>query len=47
MLTEGLNYGVGGPGAVEVVAHSLRDTLQRHESDFGLLKIDFSNAFIG
>ena len=29
-----------------MVAHSLRDTLQRHaESDLGLLKIDFSNAF--
>ena len=43
---EGLNYGVGCSGGVEVVAHSLRDTLQRHaESDLGLLKIDFSNAF--
>ena len=42
----GRNYGVGCPGGVEVVAHSLRDTLQRHaESDLGLLKIDFSNAF--
>ena len=33
------------PG-VEVVAHSLRDTLHRHrDSKFGLLKIDFRNAF--
>ena len=40
------NYGVGCPGGVEVVAHSSRDTLRRHsESDLGLLKIDFSNAF--
>ena len=43
---ENRNYGVGCPGGVEVVAHSLRDTLQRHaESDLALLKIDFSNAF--
>ena len=28
------------------ITHSLRDTLQRHaESDLGLLKVDFSNAF--
>ena len=41
-----LNYGVGCPGGVEVVAHSLRNTLQKYsESEFGLLKIDFSNAF--
>jgi hypothetical protein len=40
------NYGVGCPGGVEVVAHSLRDTLARHaKSDLALLKIDFSNAF--
>ena len=40
------NYGVGCKGGVEVVAHSLRDTLQKHaKSDLGLLKIDFSNAF--
>ena len=40
------NYGVGCPGGVEVVGHSLRDTLQRHaESNLALLKIDFSNAF--
>src|SRR6185437_6163970 len=40
------NYGVGCPGGVEVVAHSLRDVLRRHgKSDLGLLKIDFSNAF--
>jgi len=42
----GKNYGVGCPGGVEVVAHSLRDTLQRHaDSDLALLKIDFKNAF--
>ena len=40
------NYGVGCPGGVEVVAHSLRDTIQRHQgSDLALLKIDFRNAF--
>ena len=39
-------YGVGCPGGVEVVAHSLRDTLKKHEkSKFALLKIDFRNAF--
>ena len=42
----GQNYGVGCPGGVEVIAHSLRDTLRRHkDSDWGLLKIDFKNAF--
>ena len=42
----GRNYGVGCPGGVEVVAHSLRDSLEKHKhSDFGLLKIDFRNAF--
>jgi len=42
----GRNYGVGCPGGVEVVAHSLRDTLRRHHgSDLALLKIDFRNAF--
>ncbi len=42
----GRNYGVGCPGGVEVVAHSLRDTLQKHRrSKLGLLKIDFRNAF--
>ena len=41
----GRNYGVGCPGGVELL-HSLRDTLQRHkQSDLGLLKIDFRNAF--
>ena len=40
------NYGVGCPGGVEVVAHSLRDSLERHRgSSLGLLKIDFRNAF--
>ena len=43
---KGRNYGVGCPGGVEVVAHSLRDTLKKHEkSKFALLKIDFRNAF--
>jgi hypothetical protein len=43
---EGKNYGVGCPGGVEVVAHSLRDFLQRHaDSNLALLKIDFKNAF--
>ena len=42
----GQNYGVGCPGGVEVIAHSLRDTLRRHkDSDLALLKIDFKNAF--
>jgi len=43
---KGRNYGVGCPGGVEAVAHSLRDTLERHKkSKLGLLKIDFRNAF--
>jgi hypothetical protein len=43
---KGKNYGVGCPGGVEVVAHSLRDVLKRHGgSDLALLKIDFKNAF--
>ena len=43
---KGRNFGVGCPGGVEVVAHSLRDTLLRHkDSKLGLLKIDFRNAF--
>jgi hypothetical protein len=43
---KGRNYGVGCPGGVEVVAHSLRDTLAAHAgSDLALLKIDFKNAF--
>jgi hypothetical protein len=42
----GKNYGVGCKGGVEVVAHSLRDTLTKHKgSKMGLLKIDFKNAF--
>ena len=41
----GENYGVGCPGGVEVVAHSLRDTLRKQDSDLALLKIDFKNAF--
>src|SRR4029079_14630394 len=42
---KGRNYGVGCPGGVEVVAHSLRDTLERNkDSKLGLL-IDFRNAF--
>ena len=40
------NYGVGCKGGVEVVAHSLRDTLAKHKkSNLALLKIDFRNAF--
>ena len=44
---EGKNFGVGCPGGVEAVAHSLRDVLheQKHFSDLALLKIDFKNAF--
>jgi hypothetical protein len=43
---KGRNYGVGCPGGVEVVAHSLRDTLQQFAgSNLALLKIDFRNAF--
>ena len=42
----GRNYGVGCKGGVEVVAHSLRDTLNKFKnSKYGLLKIDFRNAF--
>jgi hypothetical protein len=42
----GRNYGVGCKGGVEVVAHSLRDTLEKYkDSNLGLLKIDFRNAF--
>ena len=40
------NFGVGCPGGVEAVAHSLRDVLQKHRnSNLALLKIDFKNAF--
>jgi hypothetical protein len=40
------NYGVGCKGGVEVVAHSLRDSLNAHRgSKLALLKIDFKNAF--
>ena len=40
------NYGVGCPGGIEVVAHSLRDVLGRYaDSRMALLKIDFRNAF--
>ena len=43
---KGKNFGVGCPGGVEVVAHSLRDVLGKYKSsDMGLLKIDFKNAF--
>ena len=43
---KGRNYGVGCPGGVEVVAHSLRDVLREQRgSDLALLKIDFKNAF--
>ena len=37
---------MGCPRGVEVVSHSIRDAPQRHwKSKFGLLKIDFLNAF--
>jgi hypothetical protein len=40
------NFGVGCPGGVEAVAHSLRDVLHNHNnSGLALLKIDFRNAF--
>jgi hypothetical protein len=40
------NFGVGCPGGVEIVSHSLRDSLEKHKgSGMGLLKIDFKNAF--
>ena len=40
------NYGVGCPGGVEIVAHSLRDVVQKYAgTKLALLKIDFSNAF--
>jgi hypothetical protein len=40
------NFGVGCPGGVEVVAHSLRNVLEgRVFHDEALLKIDFRNAF--
>jgi len=43
---QGKNFGVGCPGGVEAVAHSLRDVLQKHrKSGLALLKIDFKNAF--
>lgn len=45
---QGKNYGVGCPGGVEVVAHSLRNTLELlgvPGTTKALLKIDFKNAF--
>ena len=43
---KGKNYGVGCPGGVEVVSHSLRDALARDkDSNMALLKIDYKNAF--
>jgi len=40
------NFGVGCPGGVELIAHSLRSSLvQFRSTDKGLLKIDFKNAF--
>ena len=45
-IFKGTNFGVGCPGGVEIVAHSLRDVLRKYgKSDLALLKIDFSNAF--
>ena len=43
---KGKNFGVGCPGGVEAVAHSLRDVLVKYRnSELALLKIDFKNAF--
>src|SRR3954466_13060812 len=40
------NYGVGCPGGVEAISHSLRDVLHKHRNfELALLKIDFKNAF--
>ena len=45
-ISENNNFGVGCPGGVEVVAHSLRNVLEgRVFHDEALLKIDFRNAF--
>src|SRR4051812_17636300 len=42
----GKNFGVGCPGGVEVVGHSLRDVLRTARPvGVSILKIDFSNAF--
>ena len=42
---EGKNFGVGCPGGVEAVSHSLRDVLHEQKHARALLKIDFKNAF--
>jgi len=45
-MFQGKNFGVGCPGGVEAVAHSLRDVLHKHrKSNLALLKIGFRNAF--
>jgi len=42
----GSNFGVGCPGGVEVVAHTLRDFVSHHKGKgLAALKIDFKNAF--
>ena len=43
---EGRNFGVGCPGGVEVVAHTLRDFVNNHTGEgLAALKVDFRNAF--
>ena len=43
---EGKNFGVGCPGGVEVVAHTLRDFVNNHVGEgLAALKVDFRNAF--
>ena len=40
------NFGVGCPGGVEVVAHTLRDFVNNHTGEgLAALKVDFRNAF--
>ena len=43
---EGKIFGVGCPGGVEVVAHTLRDFVNNHTGEgLAALKVDFRNAF--
>jgi len=45
-LFAGKNFGVGCPGGVEVVAHTLRDFVSHHTGEgLAALKVDFRNAF--
>ena len=42
----GKNFGVGCPGGVEVLAHTLRDFVNHHTGEgLAALKVDFRNAF--